>query len=358
MSEAEVASKAPACPQCGTQIAAGLLCCPGCGGLVHADELKRLAKSARLAGDAQRPREALTLWREALEFLPPGSRQHAQIGERIAELSDRVDQQPASATDTNAPAASASSAPRFGWKKGLAGAGALGLLFWKFKFVLTFLLTKGKLLILGLTKGSTFFSMILSLGVYWTAFGWKFALGLVISIYIHEMGHVAALRRFGIKATAPMFIPGLGAVVRLKQYPATPREDARVGLAGPIWGLAAAVGAYLVALATGWPSWAAIARVGAWINLFNLLPFWQLDGGRGFRALARKQRWAAAGVIAVAFILTSEGLLILLLIAALAKALSKSAPADSDRTAFWQYVLLVIALSFLSLIDVPGLAEA
>src|SRR2546430_4861243 len=84
--------------------------------------------------------------------------------------------------------------------------------------------------------------MLLSAGVYWTIWGWKFALGVVLSIYVHEMGHVQALQRYGIKATAPMFIPGVGAVVRLKQYPADRREDARVGLAGPLWGRPAAAG--------------------------------------------------------------------------------------------------------------------
>src|SRR5262249_16684796 len=192
------------------------------------------------------------------------------------------------------------------WVAGPAALGAAGLFLWKLKFVLVFLLTKAKLLVFGLTKVTTLFSMLLSLGVYWTQWGWQFALGLVISIYIHEMGHVAALQRFGIPATAPMFIPGLGAFVRLRQYPATPQEDARVGLAGPLWGLGAALAAYVVFLATGWSSWAAIARVGAWINLFNLLPVWQLDGSRGFRALSRGQRWLAVLALALLWYVTCE----------------------------------------------------
>src|SRR5437870_5020636 len=93
--------------------------------------------------------------------------------------------------------------------------------------------------------------MLLSAGLYWTIWGWKFAFGLVLSIYIHEMGHVQALQRYGIKATAPMFIPGFGAVIRLKQHPADAREDARVGLAGPLRGLRAALAAYAVYRATG-----------------------------------------------------------------------------------------------------------
>src|SRR3989449_3180384 len=95
-----------------------------------------------------------------------------------------------------------------------------------------------------------------------------------------------------------MFIPGVGAVVRLKQYPASPREDARVGLAGPLWGLGAAAAAYAAYLGTGGGIWAAIAHFGAWVNLFNLVPVWQLDGGRGFPALTRRQRGIAAAGIA------------------------------------------------------------
>jgi Zn-dependent protease len=169
------------------------------------------------------------------------------------------------------------------------------------------------------------------------------------------MGHVAALRRFGIAAGAPMFVPGLGALVRLKQYPIDAREDARVGLAGPLWGLGAAFAAYAVGSLAQWPSWLAIARVGAWINLFNLLPLWQLDGGRGFRALTRRQRLGVAGVIAGAWLLSHEIILLVLLVAALFRAWQKDAPADGDRRTLLEYVALVAALAALAAIDVPGL---
>ena len=133
----------------------------------------------------------------------------------------------------------------------------------KFKWVLLFLLTKAKVLLIGLTQAKTFLSMAIALGVYATIYGWQFALGLVVSIYIHEMGHVVWLRRYGIPATAPMFIPGLGAFVRLKAHPATAGEDARVGLAGPVWGAVAAVLALALGVAFGRPILFAIARVGA-----------------------------------------------------------------------------------------------
>jgi Zn-dependent protease len=190
--------------------------------------------------------------------------------------------------------------------------------------------------------------------VYWTAWGWKFALGLVLSIYVHEIGHVAALRRYGIKASAPMFIPGVGAVVRLRQYPATPREDARVGLAGPLWGMLAAACTYGLSLLLDWPSWAAIAKVAAWINLFNLLPLWQLDGSRGFHALSRRQRWLVVAILAATWFATTEGLLVLILIVAALRA-SAGKPTDvEDRTTLTQYALLVVTLAALSCIKVAS----
>ena len=126
-----------------------------------------------------------------------------------------------------------------------------------------------------------------------------------------------------------------------------------MGLAGPIWGMGAALAAYLVYLATGFASWAAIARVGAWINLFNLMPLWQLDGGRGFRALARGQRFVAALALAVMWSFTGEGLLILLLLVAAGRALAGEGAATADRVALYQYLLLVVVLAALAAVPVP-----
>jgi Zn-dependent protease len=337
------------CPQCGTQLAPALLACPGCGRLVHAAELKSLSKEADVAEQARDYSSALAAWRRALELLPPHSRQHALINARIAELGRRTE----SATALGAAPVAETGQGGKARAGGIAGLGALALLLWKFKFIAAFALTKAKFLLLGLTKASTFFSMFLSLGVYWTAWGWKFALGLVVSIYIHEMGHVAALTRYGIRASAPMFIPGVGALVRLHQRPANPVEDARVGLAGPLWGLGAALAAFAVYAATDWPSWLAIARVGAWINLFNLTPVWQLDGGRGFRSLTRSQRWLAVAGIGAAWFLTAEPMLLLLLIFGLVAAANPAAPTKPDRLGLAQYLFLVAVLSAMCLLSVP-----
>jgi Zn-dependent protease len=151
-----------------------------------------------------------------------------------------------------------------------------------------------------------------------------------------------------------MFVPGLGAFVRMDQYPQNPREDARVGLAGPIWGLGAALVAYGIHLATGAPIWAAITRTAAFLNLFNLLPVWQLDGGRGYRALSRSQRGMLAGLIFAMWVTTHEGMLVLLLLVAVGRLFGSGAPAEGDTPAFSQFAVLIVALSALCTVPVPG----
>lgn len=335
------------CPACGTEVSPARLSCPLCQALIHADELKRLAREAEDA-EVERPVEALTAWRRTLELLPPESGQARTISQRAEALSRRLE----TSGVAGAPAAARGSG---GVWKG-AGLVTIGLLVWKLKAVLLFALTKGKLLLMGLTNMGTVGSMVLSLGVLWTAFGWQLALGVILSIYVHEMGHVAALRRLGFPASAPMFVPGLGAFVRLKQRPVSPREDARVGLAGPIWGLGAALAAWGIHLAGGGPLWAAIARVGALINLFNLLPLGPLDGGRAFGALSRVQRVVIAGWIGAVWFFTREGLLILLLIGAAVWLFARPRTQEGgDRVALLQYGGLVAVLAALCLLPVPGM---
>jgi Zn-dependent protease len=331
-----------------------LLSCPSCHRLVHSQRLKTLAEEAEALEQGGDPSAALASWREALTLLPQESRQFAVIAQRIAALGRQVESMP----DPSAPArpASTSELPDGqghaspGWSKGAATgvAGTLALAVWKFKFLAFMVLSKAKLLVLGLTKASTFLSMFAMVGVYWSAFGFWFALGLVLSIYVHEMGHVAALARYGVPASAPLFIPGLGAIIRLKQDFTDPRQDARVGLAGPIWGLAAALFCALAFALTQDKIWAALAQFGAFINLFNLLPIWQLDGGRAFRSLNRPERWLAATALATVWAVTEDGFVLLLMLVAAARAFFDR-PADrSDRGALVQYIALVAALSLLT----------
>ena len=289
-----------------------------------------MAGDAASRGDAQ---AALAHWRSSLALLPPDSRQSAQIAEKVAELSQQVENAPA-------PPMPASG----GWKW-LATLGTTGLLLWKFKFVVVAILSKGKLLLLGLTKMGTLASMFATVGLYWSLWGLWFAVGLVISIYVHEMGHVHALRRYGIAASAPMFVPGLGAFVRLKQSTISRREDARIGLAGPVWGLGAALAAAGIGSAGGGPMWLAIAHTGAWINIFNLMPIWQLDGSRAFASLTRLHRWLATAVLAIAWAITADGVVLLVLLVAVWRAWAVDDRVEPDRGALGLFTVVALGLA-------------
>jgi Zn-dependent protease len=326
------------CAQCGIDLPAGALSCPECHALAHAGRLDALSAQARAASAAGDLAAARWAWEQALPLLPPDTTQYKTVQSKIAELASKLEAPPPK--------------PEHPMRKRLGALGVVGTALWKFKTIVLVVLTKGKLLLLGLTKLSTLGSMLLSMGLYWTLYGWKFALGFVLSIYVHEMGHVAALARYGIPATAPMFIPGFGAVVRLKAYPASPGEDARVGLAGPIWGLGAAIVCMGMYLVTRSGLWAALAQTGAWINLFNLIPVWQLDGGRGFRALTRKQRGIVLGVALVLWYMTSEIMLLLIALGATYRLFSKDWPEQPDNVALGQFAGLMAALSVVYLITV------
>src|SRR5271170_6551965 len=293
-----------ACLDCGAALEPDALSCPSCHALTRSQELESLAAQAREAMLRKDLAAARKFWEQSAALLPRDTVQYRSVRARIAELDAALGAQ--------------ASPGKSKWGKGAAGIGPFLLL----------ALSKGKLLLLGLTKLSTLLSMVAFAGVYWTLYGWKFALGMVFSIYIHEMGHVLTLRHYGIPAEAPMFIPGLGAFIRLKRLSMTPIQDARVGLAGPLYGLGAALVALAVSYATGSKAWSAIAHFGAVVNLFNLIPVWQLDGSRGFASLTRHQRLIVLSGAGVLWLATSEPMLLLIGLGAVYRMFTKDASED------------------------------
>jgi Zn-dependent protease len=155
------------------------------------------------------------------------------------------------------------------------------------------------------------------------------------------------LRKLGIDAGAPMFIPGVGAFVMLKQHISDPLTDAKIGLAGPVWGLGAAITAFGLYALTGAPIWRAIAQLTGFLNLFNLIPVWQLDGSRGLHVLARWERWALVAAIVVALMITEQRLLFIVGGVAVWRALQQDA-GPGDARVLATFVVLVIALSWLA----------
>ena len=165
----------------------------------------------------------------------------------------------------------------------------------KFKTILL-LLPKLKLL-------TTAGTMLVSIAAYALIWGFPFAAGFVVLLLIHELGHVIQLRREGIKASAPMFIPFMGALITSKSLGENALAEARVGLAGPILGSIGSAACILIWHATGNDIWRALAFTGFFLNLFNLLPVVPLDGGRAMAAMAPWMWFAGfAGLVAMALI--------------------------------------------------------
>jgi Zn-dependent protease len=195
-------------------------------------------------------------------------------------------------------------------KRALGPLAAIGLLLAKFAGqlkTLLFLLPKAKFLT---TSGS----MLVSIVAYQLLFGWAFSVGFVLLLLVHELGHVIQLRREGIQASAPMFIPFLGAVISAKSMGDDAAAEARVGLAGPVLGTIATLVPLGIWLATGEDLWRALAYIGFLINLFNLLPVLPLDGGRAMAALSPWVWFAGfAGLIALTVFFPNPILILVLL---------------------------------------------
>src|SRR5262249_42381830 len=139
----------------------------------------------------------------------------------------------------------------------------------------------------------------------------------------------------------------VGALVMLKQRVSDPLTDARIGLAGPVWGLGAALAALAVYAASGARVWLAIAQLTGFINLFNLIPIWQLDGSRGVHALARHERWLLVVAVGVALYVTEQRMLFLVGGVAAWRALQRDTGPGHPQT-LATFVVLVFALSLLA----------
>jgi Zn-dependent protease len=157
-------------------------------------------------------------------------------------------------------------------------------------------------------------SMLVSVGAYALIWGWKFGLGFVLLLLIHEIGHVIQLRREGIKASAPMFIPFMGALVAMKELPKNAAAEARVGLAGPVLGSLGALIPLGLYAATGNELFKALAFVGFFLNLFNLLPVLPLDGGRAMAALSPWMWLVGFGLLIAATIAFPNPIMLLILL--------------------------------------------
>ena len=273
------------CPNCSHWLPDGTLACPDCQTLTYGQHLAGIAAEAQQLEQHLKWAEARDRWHSALQWLPENTRQAESIQQHIAQLDARIKAE----DDTKAK-----------WKKRLGPFAPIALFLIKAKSWL-FLAFKFKFLISGL----------LYFGVYWALFGWWFALGFTLLIFIHEMGHYAAAKMRGLKVDLPMFLPGFGAYVRWYGQGVSREDLASIALAGPLLGLVAAAGCYGLFRQTHRELFLVLANLGAWLNLLNLFPLrflgMALDGSQAAYALSRIQRGMIATTCLLFFALTAQG---------------------------------------------------
>jgi Zn-dependent protease len=174
---------------------------------------------------------------------------------------------------------------------------------------------KGLLLLLPKLKVlTTSASMLVSVAAYAVIWGWRFAVGFVALLFLHEMGHVVQMKREGVKVSGMLFIPFLGAAVGARSMGGNALAEARIGLAGPILGTLATAALIPLAEAQDSDFLRALAFTGFFLNLFNLAPVVPLDGGRAMAAMAPWMWFAGFAAMLGFFVLFPNPILVLILL--------------------------------------------
>ncbi len=278
-------------------------------------DLASRARQLRAIGQLHAAREH---WIAISNLLPSDAPERAAVQREIAS----IDAQLAPKPETN-------------WKKRL---GPIGV-------VLAAIVKYGSII---LTKGKFLISILAFVGVYWSLFGWWFAIGLTGSVLLHEMGHYLAVRRFGFAAELPMFLPGFGAFVKWRGANVDPSVRAQIALAGPLFGLLSGLISYGIFLATGQGVWLALAHFAGWINLLNLIPVFIFDGAPAMSALGAQARWAVLLVSVVLFFTLKEMLFILVAIGVAYRLWKRDFPAQAREAIGYYFIAMVIGNGFLS----------
>ena len=252
------------CPSCSHWLPDGTLACPDCQTLTYSRHLGELAYSAQGMEKEGKWTEARDRWRSILAWIPEGAPQAESIHGHIATIDARLN---------------AEDERKAKWTRRLGPFAPVFFFLLKLKSALFFLF-----------KLKFFLGLFGFFALYWALAGWQFALGATLCIFVHEMGHFVAVKRRGLKAEWPMFIPGMGAYVKWYSEGATREDLAAIALAGPVFGLGAAVFSAALAFTTHHLVFLVVANFATWINLFNLTPVLGFDGAQATYALSRVQR--------------------------------------------------------------------
>lgn len=316
------------CKACSYELAPEVLACPQCHALVHASELQGLAATAKRLEEQHQFLQARDHWTKALALLPRESSQAEWIRDNARKLELAASQ--------SVPQTSSR------WVNKLGPLAPIALV-----------LVKGKTLFLTIFKLKFLLSLGAFMAFYWTLYGAKFGIGFAALILIHEMGHFVDIKRRGLPAEMPVFLPGLGAYVRWQALGVSGQARAAISLAGPLAGWIASVVCALVWWKTGNSLWAALARAGAWLNVLNLIPVWILDGGQAVLVLDKTERIALVTTcVALSFVL-GESIFFLVAAGAAWRLFTKDIPAQPNR-AITAYFIGVLASLGLIMWLMPG----
>jgi Zn-dependent protease len=202
------------------------------------------------------------------------------------------------------------------------------------------------------TTGGT---MLISVVLYAFVFGWKYAVGFVALLFIHEMGHYIAAKQRGLDVGAPTFIPFVGAWVQLKQMPHDAETEAYVGLGGPLLGTVGAIVVYFWARETNTTWLLAVAYSGFFLNLFNLIPISPFDGGRITAVLSPRIWLLGVPMLGALFLWRPSPMLILMAFLAAPqvwKAIKYRKDSEEAQTYYavpnakkWEYGLIYLGLA-------------
>jgi Zn-dependent protease len=246
-----------------------------------------------------------------MSVLPP----HEDAARKRLENLRAVMAGPAVKTTAAAPAPGPAGAPDAPHGHHRARNGVLGTLAAGGLFLL------GKLKFLGVLasvlKFNTLATMVLSVALYASGWGWPFAVGFVLLIFVHELGHAIVLKHEGIPAGAPVFIPFMGAFIAMKGRPRDAYIEAKVAIGGPVLGSLAAWAVLAAGLTLGRPFLVTLGHTGILLNLFNLIPVSPLDGGRIAGVFTRGFWIAGYALGVVALVVTRSPILLLVLLVGL-----------------------------------------
>jgi Zn-dependent protease len=283
--------------------------------------LERLSADARLHEERREYVEARSDWLKALELLPPESSQADWIRGNLKRLEALAGPAPAN--------------ERHAWARKFGPFAPLIILLANGKFLLALFKLK----------------FLLSLGVfvafYWALFGARFGIGFAFLILVHEMGHFIEIKRRGLPAEMPVFLPGLGAYVRWTALGVSTQTRAFVSLAGPMAGCLGAAVCALIWVKTGDSLWIGLASVSAMLNVLNLIPIWVLDGSQAIIALNKTERIVLSGTAVLLAAYFSQPLLLLVAAGAAYRIFTKDIPVAPSPGATVYYIIVLAALGYL-----------